>query len=236
MRNISVQQSGAYSLQLQLRQEQFICSRHSSKFHLQLWVVLSARSRFSQAALADSAWKRSTAMREKGHQNWPLVIRPRYDPHLPFSERSVSKPWSKRDTSSSPLLLTLSPPSPPPTPGRWVSLTVPLQSLPVSQEAQTKACLSAAAETGIQHIFMRLSGISCFVIMKERIVWASQTWDRATRKWFGAVTLLSRSSSVSVLAAEETEDAAQKPLPAQAANSQQTFMELTTFLSFYLLL
>lgn len=40
-------------------------------------------------------------MREKGHQNWPLVIRLWYDPHLPFSGESISKPWSKWDMSSS---------------------------------------------------------------------------------------------------------------------------------------
>lgn len=63
-------------------------------------------------------------MREKGHQNWPLVIALWYDPHLPFSRGSISKPWSKRDMSSSS-----------PLSKGWVFPTVPLQSLPVSQEA-----------------------------------------------------------------------------------------------------
>lgn len=63
----------------------------------------------------------------------------------------------------------------------WVFPTVPLQSLPVSREApQTKAWLflltNTATEREMQHIFMRLSGISCF-IMKERIVSASQRWN-----------------------------------------------------------
>lgn len=110
-------------------------------------------------------------MREKGHQNWPLVIRPRYDPHLPFSGRSVSKPWSKRDTSSS---------IPP-----FQEMSVPHCPTAITScepgSPQTKACLflptSGSAEKEIQHIFMRLSGISCFIIMKERIVSASKTWN-----------------------------------------------------------
>lgn len=50
-----------------------------------------------------------------------------------------------------------------------------------ARKPQTKACLflptSVSAETETQHIFMRLCGISCFVIMKERIVSASQRWN-----------------------------------------------------------
>lgn len=109
-------------------------------------------------------------MREKGHQNWPLVIALWYDPHLPFSGGSISKPWSKRDMSSS---------SPP-----LQGMSVPRCPTAITScepgSPQTKAWLflltNTATEREMQHIFMRLSGISCF-IMKERIVSASQRWN-----------------------------------------------------------
>lgn len=103
-------------------------------------------------------------MREKGHQNWPLVIRPPYDPHLPFSGGSVSRPWSKRDTSSS---IPLSPRDECPSLSHCNHFLW-------ARKPQTKACLflptSLSAEKEIQLIFMRLSGSSGSIIMKERIV------------------------------------------------------------------
>lgn len=73
------------------------------------------------------AWKRSTAMREKGHQNWPLVIGPWYDPIC----LSPGDPSASLDQKG--IRLPAFPLS-----KRWVSLTVPLQSLPVGQEAPNK--------------------------------------------------------------------------------------------------
>lgn len=66
-----------------------------------LWLGRWVQGHFPRLLKQILAWKRSTAMGEKGHQNRSLVIRSQYDPHLPFSRLSVSKPWSKRDTSSS---------------------------------------------------------------------------------------------------------------------------------------
>lgn len=86
-------------------------------------------------------------MREKGHQNWPLVIRLWYDPHLPFSGESISKSWSKWDMSSSnPPLQRMSTPHCP---------TAITSCEPGS--FQTKACLfmltSTATEREMQHIY-----------------------------------------------------------------------------------
>lgn len=63
-------------------------------------------------------------MREKGHQNWPLVIALWYDPHLPFS----GNPSASLDQNGICLQAV-------PLSKGWVFPTVPLQSLPVSQEA-----------------------------------------------------------------------------------------------------
>lgn len=50
-----------------------------------------------------------------------------------------------------------------------------------ARKLQTKACLflpsSGSAEKEIQLIFMRLCGISCFIVMKEKIVSALQSWN-----------------------------------------------------------
>ncbi len=110
-------------------------------------------------------------MREKGHQNWPLVIGPRYDPHLPFSGQSVSKPWSKRDTSSSiPPFQEMSVP-------RCPTATSSCGPGRPKQRPASFCRPASSAEKELQHIFMRLSDISCFIILKERIVSASQRWN-----------------------------------------------------------
>lgn len=50
-----------------------------------------------------------------------------------------------------------------------------------ARKPQTKVCLflpsSGSAEKEIQLIFIRLCGISCFIVMKERIVSALQSWN-----------------------------------------------------------
>lgn len=74
---------------------------------------------------------KTTQWELKGHQNWSAVIRGLSYPYLPFSNRSISEVWSKRDTVSSSI----------PYSRGWVSLTVPLPPLPVSQ-AWNKELLS----------------------------------------------------------------------------------------------
>lgn len=135
-----------------------------------LWLGRWVQGRFPRLLKQILAWKRSTAMRKRdikigllssGPSMIPICLSPG-DPSASLDQKGIrlrAFPLSKR----------------------WVSLTVPLQSLPVSQEAPNKglpflpSSVSAAKE--IQHIFMRLSGISCFIIKKERIVSASQSWN-----------------------------------------------------------
>lgn len=129
-------------------------------------------------------------MREKGHQNWPLVIRPRYDPHLPFSGRSVSKPWSKRDTSSSiPPLREMSVPHCP----------TAITSCEPGSAKQRPASFSWPA--GVQkkkyntylwdYLASRVS-----LLWKKELSQPHRVETCDTRKWFGAVTLLSERRSV----------------------------------------
>lgn len=195
-KNTSRKQSSPHSLWAELRQAQLIWPRHSSEFHLALrrpvnsWVGGWVKGHFPRLLKQILAWKRSAAMREKGHQNWPLVIRPRYDPHLPFSGRSVSKPWSKRDTS----------PSIPPLRGMSVPHCPAAITSCEPGSCQTKACLFLlGAEEEMQHIFMRLSAISCFILMKGRTVSSQQRWNTRHQKWFAAAAVLSGGVSGYVL-------------------------------------
>lgn len=135
------------------------------------------------------AWKGSTAMREKGHQNWPLVIRSRYDPHLPFPGRSVSRPWSKRDTSSSiPLLREMSVPHCP----------AAITSCEPGSSGQRRALSPDRRERrkrDATHIYKIIGRLGFRQNERKNCFRPRRVETRDTRKCFGSVTLLSERRS-----------------------------------------
>lgn len=83
-----------------------------------------------------------------------------------------------------------------------------------ARKPQTKAYLflltGVSAEKEIQHIFMRLSGISRFIIMKERIVSAPQSWNMWHQEMVWCCYSLVWEEECVFLARERSDDAAQK--------------------------
>lgn len=140
-------------------------------------------------------------MREKGHQNWPLVIGPRYDPHLPFSGRSVSKPWSKRDTSSKHS----------PFPRDECPSLSHCNHFLWARKPRTKACLfppdrRECRKRNTTHIYEIIWHLVFHYNERKNCLRPRGVETCDTRKWFGAVTLLSEREECIFLAGGETQD------------------------------
>lgn len=177
MKNTSIKQSKAYSLRPELRHKQFIYSQHSSKFHLALSCPVNSVAKkvgnrpFSQAAQPEFGLKEKHRSERKGTSKLASCHQaPVWSPFAflrAIRQQAVIKKGYVFEHSPSPR-------------DECPSLSDCNHFL-WARKPQTKACLflrtSGSAEKEIQHIFMRLSGISCFIIMKERAVSSSQSWN-----------------------------------------------------------